>query len=205
MYLYPEGPLNLYLTEKYGLTIPVYWRNSQGADKTYCNIFAYDLLDSRFACGYYMSTIINGKSKALHSMGASISIYDYDIRCMLRDNKLHNLLCTPIEIAYANILLARGSDKLWLVTPEQAQSLANIGTPVLIISRKYNHIAVAAPPITTHNAITIDDRYNKYAGCYTANAGAHNDFMFMSDCRGFGTFDWQDTEILYVLFNTYEK
>lgn len=203
MHLYAEGPIILYLIEKYGLSLPIYMKNSTGNGKTYCNIFAYDLLDSRFGPGYPISVRTDTNHDIVNVMGAALHFYDYDICCMLRDGILNNLLRTPVAVAYDNIIKNVNTDKLWLLRPSVAQHCANQGTPVLVISKKYNHMAVVAPKISFDAGIHIYLRYSPHLGCYTANAGEHNDFMFMSDSRGFGAFDWENPEIKYVLFNTY--
>jgi hypothetical protein len=134
---------------------------------TYCNVFAADFLDNR-PCW------ITGQ-------GFLFSDYGYDV------SKLYpipySVRNTRIEVAYARALSIKH------LTGEQAFYEAQLGTVILVISRRYNHMAIVYP------------EYGRYPanGCLVAQAGWYNGIFRISDPEVFGK-NWKDKEILYLMF-----
>lgn len=189
----------------YAITSPIYIKDSLGRDVSYCNLTTYDLFDSRCRAVWWNSIRVGESERVDLPMGNVIQAFDYDLAPVMPDGRIDNILNAPIPVVYDNCLKEHGRGT-WLLAPEDAQQLANRGIPIMIISKKYNHVAIACPAlewdIKKGQMVYQDYDYNR--GVFTGNAGENNDFMFMSDPRGFGAVDWKDTEILYVQFKLYE-
>jgi len=182
---------------------PVYVKDSIGRNETYCNVAAYDLFDSRCNTVWNVSVKVGNSLEKQLPMGQVIQAYDYDLGNVLPNDDIDRILSAPIKSVFDECIIESKNERVRLVTQKKAQELANKGIPVLIVSKKYNHVAVACPHLKWEKelgkAILYD--YDENLGCFTGNAGNENDFMYMSDKRGFGLCDWKsERDILYVQF-----
>jgi len=191
----------LYWAIGFVITSLIYYKNSLGRGSTYCNVSIYDLLDSRCNSVWWNKIKVGETTEVNLPMGGVISAYNYDISPVLPGRSYNNILNAPIPFVYQKCIDENGRGTR-LVTPEKAQSLANAGIPVMIISKKYNHVAVVCPDLvwSIEKGKMVFQNYDPDLGCFTGNAGENNDYMYMSDKRGFGAINWKDEEILYVQF-----
>jgi hypothetical protein len=148
------------------------WSNNQ--PKTYCNILALDVLDSSSPRKY---------------LGTAIDAFRYDIRIALRGNDLENLLSTPLHESYTRIMQGVAQGRATDVSAREAQAFANSGRPVLVMSAKYDHMAIVYP-----DPMPWDD----LRGPKIAQAGWYNGVFYISDFRSFGKL-WGDPEIRYIV------
>jgi hypothetical protein len=184
----------------------IYTKDSIGGGQTYCNIAGYDLMDSRCKAVWWNKVRV-GNSIAINlPMGNVIKAYDYDLGKILREDSYDKILTAPIPFVFDEAIRESGIGGVKLLTQQQAQEYANQGVPSLIISKEFRHVAIACPHLRwSDNKGRMElYPYDPVKGCFTGNAGATNDFMYMSDRRGFGYYDWQSKEhIIYVLLKDY--
>lgn len=188
----------------YAISSPIYYKDSLGRGETYCNIAAYDLFDSRCRSVWWNKVSVGESEKIDFPMGNVIQAYNYDIAPIMPDENINNILNAPIPDVYENCLIEHGRGT-WLVNPKTAQRLADNGIPIMVISKKYDHIAIVCPNLkwNSKRGCMEYQKYNSDLGVFTGNAGENNDYMYMSDSRGFGAVDWKSKEILYVQFKQY--
>lgn len=195
----------LYLALQLMVTLPVYVRDSIGRKNTYCNISAYDLLDSRCRVAWNVNVKVGEDLKVKYPMGKVMKVYDYDLSKVLPEDKIDKILAAPISYVFDECLKEAKIGNVKIITQAEAQEKANKGIPIMIISKEYNHVAIACPNLKWNDSIGRMEihTYNEALGCFTGNCGWENDLMYMSDTRGFGGLDWKNEDkIKYVQFKT---
>ena len=196
----------LYWTIGMVVSAPVYVKNSIGRNTTYCNIAAYDLFDSRCKIIWYVNVKVGNSKQIQYPMGQVIRAYDYDISKIFPENSYDKVLAAPIPYVFDEAFKEAAKGNVRLVTQKEAQEKANKGIPIMIISKEYYHVAIACPHLKWNEILGRMElfSYDEKKGCFTGNAGATNDYMYMSDKRGFGAIDWQsEKKIIYIQFKTF--
>jgi hypothetical protein len=188
----------------YAIKSPIYYKDSIGRGETYCNITAYDFFDSRTKAVWTNSVKVGESLRIDYDMGNIIQAYDYDLSPIMPGKDINNILNAPIPIVYDNCINENGKTTR-LLNPVQAQKLADSGIPTMIISKTFDHVAITCPNLKWDVSAgkMIFQKYDSKKGVFTGNAGENNDYMFMSDKRGFGAVDWKSPEILYVQFKLF--
>jgi hypothetical protein len=128
-------------------TNPRYAVNKKGHGDTYCNIFMWDVTS---AMGAEIPHYVDAKT------GAPRTYPDTKGASEMSANSIYNWLHE------------HGSNYGWFeVTPEQAQTLANQGRPVVTAFKKtgHGHVQVVCP--------SKDGQYNAERGVTIAQAGRH--------------------------------
>ena len=143
---------------------------------SYCNVLAIDILDNRnhdFWGNQY---------------GFLIDDYQYDISSIYKT--AFSVLSVNIKTAYDRALKAIYNKKIKKLTQEQAYYEAQKGKVILIMSRKYNHMAIVFPEFK---------KYDSEKGVMVAQAGFYNGIFRISDYECF-SYRWKDNEILFLEF-----
>jgi len=185
------------------VSAPVYIRNSIGRGTTYCNIAAYDLFDSRSTLVWNVNVQTGESVKRKYPMGNIIKAYDYDLGKVLPEDSYQKILSAPIPFVFDECKSESEKGNVRLLTQMEAQEKANKGIPIMIISKEFNHVAIACPNLKWNDDLGKMELfpYNEGKGCFTGNAGWENDYMYMSDKRGFGSLNWKsEKDILYAQF-----
>jgi hypothetical protein len=149
------------------------WR---GKVRTYCNIFARDVLDNR------------DWDKLQGWFGTFINDYSYNVACIFPS--AISILGTGIHTAYVRAQTAVRMGWIRELTPFQAQQRANEGIPIWIISDKFTHEAIVCPDL---------EGYNPEYGVLMAQAGESNGIFHSRDARAFGD-KYKDPDIKYYEF-----
>ena len=203
---YSEEDINKLKAEKLywvimtAISLPIYVKDSTGRKQTYCNMSCMDTADDRTQVGWDCQVSVGNSEKIKYPMGKAITAYSYDLSNILSNEGILN---TPIKTFFDNCLSAEKKKEVRILSQEDAQKKANKGILILAVSKKYGHMSMVMPSLKwskdTGSLEYFD--YNPEVGAYTGNAGLVNDVMFMSDKRGFGYYDWNNTEnIIFVQF-----
>jgi len=188
------------------ITSPVYVEDSIGRKTTYCNVAAYDLFDSRAKLVWWVNVKVGSSLKKQYPMGNIIQAYDYDLGKIFPEENYEKILSSPIPYVFDEAIRSEKLGEVRLLTQKEAQEKANKGIPIMIISKKFNHVAIACPHLKWNRALGKMELfpYDSEKGCFTGNAGGENDYMYMSDKKGFGQLDWRSEEkIIYIQFRKY--
>jgi hypothetical protein len=140
---------------------------------SYCNIFAIDILDNR--CHTYWG----------NQYGFLIDDYQYDVSSIYKT--AFSVLSVNIKTAYDKSL---HSSKVKRLTQEQAFYEAQKGKIILVISKRYNHMAIVFPEF---------GEYDKEKGVMIAQAGYFNGIFRISSYECF-SYRWKNKEILFLEF-----
>ena len=184
----------------------VYQRDSIGRKATYCNLASYDLFDARCKAIWNVMVQEGASLKRPFPMGQTIKAYDYDIRPIMPNNDYNDILSAPIPKVFDKAIKEAKKGSIRLLTQAQAQEKANKGIPCMIISKKFNHVAISCPHLIWADDLgkMVLKPYNPELGCFTGNAGWINSLMYMSDPKGFGSINWKsETDILYIQFRQF--
>lgn len=154
------------------LYVNLYQRHGK---QTYCNVLVTDVADSR------------DHSNWGHTYGFLIDDYSIDISVLYPT--AFSTMMMPIHRVYDRAISAIKKQKLVRLTQEQAFYAAQKGEFVIIITKKYNHMAIVCPE---------KGIYNPSIGCTIAQAGYYNGIFKMSDYEAFDG-NFKDDEILFIL------
>lgn len=185
-----------------GINMAVYFRNSIGRGATYCNIAVYDLLDSMCTAVWNVLVQVGASHEWKYPMGQTIRAFDFDITPIMPDGDYNKILRAPIGKV---LQLALAADKAGVIRKlnwEEAQVIANEkAVPSIIISKSIKHVAITCPNFQWNSELTAWELlpYDPDKGPFTGNAGGTNDMMYMSDRRGFGTFNWREEAHVFEL------
>jgi hypothetical protein len=159
-----QHDLNLYVN--------LYQRHGK---QTYCNVLVTDVADSR------------NHDTWGHSYGFLIDDYSIDISAIYPT--AFSTMMMPIHRVYDRAIAAIKKQSLTRLTQEQAFYAAQKGCFVILITKKYNHMAIVFP---------AKGIYNPSIGCTIAQAGYFNGIFQMSSYEAFEK-NYQDDEILFIL------
>lgn len=185
-----------------GINMAVYFKNSIGRGATYCNVAIYDLLDSLCTVVWEVLVQIGDSYRWKYPMGQTIRAFDFDITPIMPEGDYNRILNAPIGTVLARALNASKRGVIRKLDWEEAQVIANEkAVPSIVISEGIKHVAVTCPNFQWNPELTMWELlpYDSNKGPFTGNAGDTNAMMYMSDRRGFGSFDWRNAAYVFEL------
>lgn len=184
-----------------GINLAVYFKNSIGRNTTYCNVTVYDLLDSLCSVVWKVVVQVGASEKWSYPMGQTIRAFDFDITPIMPNDDYNKILNAPIPTVQKLAFAAAKTGVIRQLGWEESQELANVGIPAIIISAEINHVAITAPNFRWNDEFKKWELlpYDPDKGPLTGNAGGTNDMMYMSDHRGFGTYNWREDAFVFEL------